>query len=827
LVCHARALRLLRASVFALLIAAGGDPAAAQRPAAGAAPGAPPNDFLPSKPLTGAVFSEIQIRDLPSSGSLWSLIETADQMTVVDRIQNGGLYLGEPELMGNLGSSWTQTGFTFDGLDLTNPARTGTPLAYLAPQVLSAVQVTTAVAPVDAAGGGATVSLSPRAPAREWGGHLQAAYMPSAWQAEPGAEEAPAIAWYDAASQASALLSGPLASNGSGILLSGRRGVVRRFERTADTLLQNRLTSLFAHAILNSSSGGRLRVLAGTDALSRPFAGRLRFPDRGVTAKDRYWQAHAVWERASSHGTAWSLAAGFARGVSGAPADLATPTVGAIERLIDGPVLETVLPTSGVVQRTNAVLRVRPDLRRASGGWQTVDFGASASRTSSAEDAMPRALVGELVDGLPARAWDVTWGGPSALRHGTELAAWVNDRIDIGSRVTLEVGARAELMRADARDNPEAISWRGIQPRGTLQINLTPGGGLSFHAGYARFRHRLPLEYLAYGDASAPAASVYRWIDNGDRRLQPSEMKTLVARAGPGIGTLDPGLLSPYTDEFAVGFQARFGRGWRWRAIGVERKQRRLVAPVNVGVTLADFTLRQLPDRGNDFFNPIDDRLLPVYDRKPSAFGRDRYVLTNPDGHTGTQVGVDFAFERLFDGRWYMLFGASAQRSDAYAGNPGFHANENDWGVLGELFENPNALSYARARQFVERGYIIKWSGGFVMPDGTHVGAIARYQDGQHFGRMVVVSDLNQGPEAIQAYTRGHSRFTFSFTLDARLEKRFRVGGAGGVALVVEGFNLLNNAIEVEEDPVVTREFRATTAVQPPRAMRIGFRIDF
>ncbi len=538
------------------------------------------------------------------------------------------------------------------------------------------------------------------------------------------------------------------------------------------------------------------------------------------------YHAHAIWERAPASGGTWSLAAGYARGVSGAP-ETASPTIGVIERLTDGPVLETVLPTSGVAQRLNAVFRFRPDLRLVSGGRQTLDVGASASRTSSSEDAMPRAIVGELVDGLASRAWDFSWGGATTLRHGTELAAWVNDRIDIGSRATLDAGLRTEYAHADARDNPATIGWANLLPRATLQVNLTPGGGLSFHGGYARFAHRLPLDYLAYGDTSAPSASVYRWIDNGDRKLQLSEMRTLVAKAGPGIGAIDADIRGPVTDEFAVGFQARFSKGWRARLVGVERKQRRLIAPVNVGVTAADYTLRLIPDVGNDFFNPVDDRLLEVYDRKPSSFGRDSYLLTNPDDHTGTQVGIDLAVERLFDGRWYMTVGASAQRSDAYAGNPGFRANENDWGVLGELFENPNAESYARGRQFVERGYIIKWSGGFVTPDGTHLGAVARYQDGQHFARMVVVPTLNQGPEAIQAYNRGHSRFTFSFTLDVRGEKRFAIGSFGGVSIVAEAFNLLNNAIEVEEDPLTTREFRATTAVQPPRAIRLGFRVDF
>ena len=819
---------ILRAPVLALLFAAAASTVSGQSPAppAGTPPAPTPVEILASRPLTGALFTETHLRDLPSSGSLWGLIETADHMTVVDRIQNGGLYLGEPELMGNLGSSWTQTGFTFDGLDVTNPARTGTPLLYVDPRLLRSVEVMTSLPPVDVAGGGSTVALLPRAPAGRWAGSVFAAGIPSAWQAEPGTEEAPAIAHYDGAAEGGAILGAPLGSGGSGIVISGRRGAARRIEREAPTLLESRLTSLFMHATVRTASDARLRIASGIDAVSRPFAGRLRFPDRSVAANDQYWHAHGTWERAPTRGATWNLAAGWACLTSGAP-DAPSPTVGVIERLRDGPVLETALPTSGAVQRLNAVARVRPDLSHVAGGRHTLDLGGSVSRTSSSEDAMPRAVVGELVDGLPSRAWDFTWGGPTSSRHGTELAAWVNDRISIGSRAALNAGVRAEYVSASARDNPATIAWGSLLPRAALQVNLTSSGSVSFHAGYARFGHRLPLDYLAYGDASAPASSVYRWIDNGDRRLQLSEMTTLVARAGPGIGSVDPDIQRPYTDEFAVGFQARFASHWRAHLIGVERKQRRLVAPVNSGVTAADYSVRLIPDRNSDFLSPHDDRLLTVYDRNPSSFGKDRYLLTNPEDHTGTQMGLDLAVERLFDGRWYMIIGASAQRSDAYAGNPGFLANENDWGVLGELFENPNAQSYARARQFAERGYIIKWSGGFVMRGGFHVGVVARYQDGQHFARMVVVPDLNQGPEAIQAYTRGHSRFTFTFTLDARVEKRFAIGGAGGVAIVAEAFNLLNNAIEVEEDAVVTREFRATTAVQPPRAIRLGFRIDF
>ena len=123
---------------------------------------------------------------------------------------------------------------------------------------------------------------------------------------------------------------------------------------------------------------------------------------------------------------------------------------------------------------------------------------------------MPRAVVGELVDGLPSRAWDFAWGGPASSRHGTELAAWVNRRISIGSRAALNAGVRAEYVPHSAQDNPVTIAWSSFLPRAALQVNLTSSGSVSFHAGYARVGHRLPLDYLAYGDASAPASSVYR-----------------------------------------------------------------------------------------------------------------------------------------------------------------------------------------------------------------------------------------------------------------------------------------------------------------------------
>src|SRR5437773_2618214 len=82
---------------------------------------------------------------------------------------------------------------------------------------------------------------------------------------------------------------------------------------------------------------------------------------------------------------------------------------------------------------------------------------------------------------------------------------------------------------------------------------------------------------------------------------------------------------------------------------------------------------------------------------------------------------------------------ATAGRSEALSANVGFSPLENDHGVLGEVFLDPNARTFAQGRVFTERGYTIKTAGVFRLPWDLKLGYAARYQDGQHFARLVIV----------------------------------------------------------------------------------------
>ena len=173
-----------------------------------------------------------------------------------------------------------------------------------------------------------------------------------------------------------------------------------------------------------------------------------------------------------------------------------------------------------------------------------------------------------------------------------------------------------------------------------------------------------------------------------------------------------------------------------------------------------------------------------------------------------------------------MLLGITTGRSEALSANRGFGPLENDTALLGEVFINPNAATFAKGRVFTERGYTIKLASTFQMGHDVDVGLIARYQDGQHFARLVIMEGLNQGAEAVRAFPNGKTRFTFSGTLDARLQKAFRAGGRR-VTVVADAYNLLNLAYEVEEFSVTGATSRLTSAVQPPRVVQVGLKLSF
>jgi hypothetical protein len=404
----------------------------------------------------------------------------------------------------------------------------------------------------------------------------------------------------------------------------------------------------------------------------------------------------------------------------------------------------------------------------------------------------------------------------------------------VSPRITAQAAVRFDVTLGSADGAPTGITWAGLSPRFSLRWKLAEfgrdeSGRLTFFAGLARYPHQLPLSYLAFGDPTAAQGLVYRWdSQDTDRVFQTAEIGPLVARVGPGGSTasIDPDLKRPYTDEVVFGWEARLSDSLTLRLAAMARRDRNLIAAVNVGAPDTSYTVSQVPDRGVDWLDPIDDRLLPVYNRLPGSFGQDRYLLTNHRGSPAVYDGFEITGEKRLVDRWQLLFGATG-RSRGLSSYRGFEVFENDQGVVGELFDWANANTHARGRLFFERGYVIKLAGVYEGPRNTRVSATARYQDGQHFARLVIAPGLSQGPEAIRAFESGRARFTYTHTIDASFEKWFALSQGRGYSVIVRVFNLMNKANEVEERVVTGVAYRTSSALQPPRSMHLVAKFDF
>jgi hypothetical protein len=374
-----------------------------------------------------------------------------------------------------------------------------------------------------------------------------------------------------------------------------------------------------------------------------------------------------------------------------------------------------------------------------------------------------------------------------------------------------------------ARRASERIAWTTWLPRASLRWRVSDAGRVSAFTALSRTGAVPSLDVLANGDPASPTADVRLW--NGDTT------GALVARAGPGTGadgtltTIDPHIRRPVVREVTAGVELT-PRGWpRLRVTSVRKWASRQLALVNVGVPASSYTTSFALDPGPNFIDPRDDQLLPIYNRLPASFGADRYVLINAPLPTSTVHGMTFAT----DGSWrraFLFAEATMHWTMGTAGNRGSGPSENDIGIVGELLTNPNAGTHARGNLLTDRQYTVKISGVYRFPRDVRVGVIARYQDGQAFSRMVLVPDLNQGAEAIRAFRSGNSRFTYTGTLDVRLQKGLSLRGRQRIFLLADAYNVVNMAKEVEEWVVTGPAFRAATAVQPPRTIHLGLRLS-
>jgi hypothetical protein len=752
------------------------------------------------------------------------VLETIQPSLISDRFSNGGLYTGEPARIGGFLSSWSQTVFRFGDVDITDPTGSGAPLLFPETAWWERIDVATGLLPIDANAAGLVVTLQPRRATPEWRGEAQGVAAHFGTSDRQASSAAPAVAQLDSWDRVGGRLSGPVVRDRLGLSAAASWTRNSQFDRDEDERFGRTLKSAFAEMTFSATDADELGAGVWVQRTKSPFRYRTAFGQPSASTPDDSALVRAAWNRRSGGTVDWRAFGGFVRRQRSP--DFNPPTGALFERLAHGPVANVAWITTGEVRQWSIGARIgtRPAAmprlsHEPSGGVDLEDSVAEAARAFSG-------VIGELVDGHPARVWRFSDPGIGSRRRRRTVALHVGDRLKAGGRLELEAGLRFESVTASARGGAGEIGWRSWMPRVHARAVVAERWNTAVRAGYARLTARLPLDVLAVGDPGASTADVFRW----DPAAPVDTPGPLVARFGPGtrgnasFSRIDPDLVRPYTDEVVLAIEARPRPALLLALTGVARRERQLLGLVNIGVPDSAYTRFEVNDPGADVGSPADDKIVTVYDRPPATFGLDSYRLTNA-GEEATFEGLEITV-RYAGSRFELTGGATASIARVFAANRGFGPFENDQGALGELFTNPNAATFARGRPFNDRAYTVKLASVSRFPQDVRLGLLARYQDGQPFARLLIFPNLNQGAEAVRAFPNGDSRFTYTATLDARLQKGFRLGRLRADA-VLDAYNLLDLAKEVEEQTTAAPDVRVTTAVQPPRSIHLGLRITF
>ncbi len=800
--------------------------------------------------LQQTILDKINLYVLPSAHNVWALMENQDLSATSNRIDVGGLWNNIPAVFSARGGgSWTQTSYFLNGFDMTDPYWTGMPLFFPDYYALGYTQLYNASHPPYILTPGGQFNLITQSEQSTFHGGISAFYTQRSLQdsnitpklEEEGIFEAHTFDYF---LDGNFHISGPLVKNKLSFFASVTANDLSRDMAEFDEMDKSSLLSGLISLRYNVAQSS-LRVLWTGQKISYASYGANRNIPFSSTSdrKDTYDVFQALWTTWIQNRHFFKIGLNYAYGhiQSDLQDDIAGPHgIEIFQRTPSGPApfaYKDTRKTLAILLRGDSVF---DDLLF---GDHRLQYGLQVQKSQSfSQKNIQENLHLHFYDGDPLEV--VKFNTPVAHDEASlQFNFYVQDTLTFSSLLSLYFGLNFDFSKGwipglgsespsqETSVEESRVQWFSVSPRLGIIIPLSPSKQSALKLSFARYYFRLPLNYLTYGNPGALGGLVYVWNDrNNDCQFQEDETGKLLRREGPLYSSIDPDLKRPYTDEYAIVFNSAFGADWYFALGGFYRGTRNLVKTLNTGVPYSAYDSHYILDIGDDSISKTeDDQIFTVYDQWSNTLGKDFFLLTNHanDPRVSHYFGVDLNLVKRFGPTFTYFLSMTATQAEGST-NPGNTEWENDDGVIGTLFDNPNTLINTKGRLRFDRAYTVRMGLNYLAPFDINLGCVIKYYDGQPFSRKIIVEDMNQGPFYIQAHSRGAVRYEFNLTLDLRIEKVFRIGFSK-LRLLLDGFNILNSRLATEENQWTGPEFklRYATEIQSPRVFRLGLAFEF
>ncbi len=801
----------------------------------------PPPRWTDLAGLAGrTIIGAAQIQSLPSANNGWSLIENQDLSATTNRIDVGGMWASLPALWSSRGSvSWTQGEYLINGMDATDPYWGGMPLFY--PDLLSLEYTChdNGQYPIQHLSPGGALDILPKTGESRIHGSVSASWtakgmtgtnITPALESE-GLRESHKLNSFE---NFDAQLSGPILSDRLYAYASVSRLNINRDIAEFDPDDKGTVTSGLVNLIYRTRGGSLKFFWTGQHIRQPTFGAARKVPFSSTLDQGSTFQvAQALWQIRIRPDHVFQVGGSYSRGQIGSQFQDGVNEPHGLE-IFRGLPSGAAAAAGDDMRSTLALLAKGDALFSPHFGYRhRLEYGL-ALRRSSADSS--REILDNIhlhyYDGVPVEI--VRFNSPIHHRErGLDIQAFVQDTITFKSLASFSFGLHLISTRGWVPESESAgqIRWLHLSPRLSFAYPLLPDKSLTARLSAARYYWRLPLYLLTYGNPGALGGQAFPWRDtNRDGRFQEGEAGELWRREGSYYATIDPNLKRPYTDEFSVALTKAFNKELYLTLAGYYRETRQLIETVNTGVPLTAYDPVEIYDPGDDFIpGNHDDLLLTVYNQHEETLGKDFFLLSNPyaDSRVSRYRGLDLTLvKRRSDGQVFF-FSATATEAIGTT-SPGNTEFENDDGVIGALYDTPNASLFAKGRLRFDRAYTARLGFSLNIPFGFRFAVLTKYYDGQPFARKIIVTGFNQGPFYVQAFYRGQARYEFNMTVDLRLEKAVALGRSR-IRIIADAYNIFNWALATEENEWTGPEFvlRFATEVQSPRVFRLGVTYEF
>jgi hypothetical protein len=437
-------------------------------------------------------------------------------------------------------------------------------------------------------------------------------------------------------------------------------------------------------------------------------------------------------------------------------------------------------------------------------------------------------------NGVPAFAYTY---GYEVTANSDRDSAFVQDSWQIGSRLTVNPGLRADWIRGGSPGQDSLEDVVNLQPRLGLAWDLSGKGSQVVKAHVGRYSEAALTEIWRRAAPAYEERVFYQVLDQ-----DPLFRRPFLHLTRPYA--VDPDLRHPEVDEAAVGFEGLLSSSIHLLVTGLWREFKDPVGTV-------------MPDErwtATMVVNPLTGAPATIYAPRDPTPNVESHLITNPEGFRyldpqGRVIGVAstgrryqalmVVLSRAFAGGW------QARASYVLSRARGDLDSQITLAVPGRFgkYDGPtSALANTFGELNTSRRHELKLMGSYQVPRAdVMVSAFFQLLSGQRYAALELRSFAPGRP----AYTwllepRGTRELPAAKSLDLRVEKFFRLGGGGdrlgayvdvtnvlGSRTVTDANACVPSSDELNQCPAPQLPLGAPTFVQAPRQAAFGLRYTF